>query len=857
MNRKACCDYIRSEASENRPQPYIGIARLFGLILAAVILAPLSYADEIVIIDEGTITTGPITPPDTFVTCDCGGGRLTISNGLENCASACALLPPPTVVSSCSGVSVDGTRTLGSADRIVQCGPDALFPGGLGTLDQVLLDTLIPREQSAVDTVLSAHLLPEADRGKVMGFARDEARAFLFADMLAMAQKPDLQRTNAETRIVVLYAEEVRKKRLDAALFAQSEFNRWNSVVCDNFGTGYVPPLGFTYPSQGSACLQLGQVFGGPVPPSSKEFIAYGTAHAYNKLNTDAQTAAIAIDTAQNIGFGVVLAGAGLAGVATGAFLALTTLGTTIITAVAPFIGSVVVTSALATAAQSAAAITATAASIGFTVAVVIVAIAIAVLQGIAVFEAAAIPGELQAQVTAAQVSVDLRESIKTKEGQQELFGVFIESTMPDFFATSAPPAAIASDRRFLVRDENLQKVGVFPTIDFQSPSLPGVNWEARMSGGWFVPKHVQADNNVLETLSLSIAYFDWEGKKHLAWRRGNQFVITNLDATTADNAGAVFPSILYKDWDGRKLIASIAVDDTSPVITPNVTGALGNESWYTSNVNITWTVEDLESAIQSKTGCGDRSITSDGISSFTCEASSEGGTGSSPLTIKRDATNPDIAGSRSPGANANGWNNASVSVSFTCSDATSGIASCGSNQTVSSEGANQSATGNAIDKAGNSKDAVVSGINIDKTSPVVSVTGVANGATYTVGSVPTAGCSTSDTLSDVETVATVSVTGGNANGAGTFTASCTGAKDKAGNPAATSVSFEITIPTPGDIDLDTDVDNNDLARITAVLNTPAAGPNDPRDINGDRRIDALDARKLVLLCTRPRCATQ
>jgi hypothetical protein len=73
----------------------------------------------------------------------------------------------------------------------------------------------------------------------------------------------------------------------------------------------------------------------------------------------------------------------------------------------------------------------------------------------------------------------------------------------------------------------------------------------------------------------------------------------------------------------------------------------------------------------------------------------------------------------------------------------------------------------------------------------------------------------------------------------------------------STSASVNITVPTLGDIDLDGDVDSNDLSRITSTLNKPANGPNDLRDINGDMKLDALDTRKLVLLCTRPRCATQ
>ena len=79
----------------------------------------------------------------------------------------------------------------------------------------------------------------------------------------------------------------------------------------------------------------------------------------------------------------------------------------------------------------------------------------------------------------------------------------------------------------------------------------------------------------------------------------------------------------------------------------------------------------------------------------------------------------------------------------------------------------------------------------------------------------------------------------------------------KDGASDSTQDSVTITVPKLGDIDLDGDVDNNDLSRITSTLNKPASGPNDLRDINGDLKIDALDTRKLVLLCTRSRCATQ
>ena len=77
------------------------------------------------------------------------------------------------------------------------------------------------------------------------------------------------------------------------------------------------------------------------------------------------------------------------------------------------------------------------------------------------------------------------------------------------------------------------------------------------------------------------------------------------------------------------------------------------------------------------------------------------------------------------------------------------------------------------------------------------------------------------------------------------------------GNNGMAASTVTIKVPILGDIDLDGDVDTDDLAKINAALNQAANGPNDLRDIDGDGKITALDSRKLVTLCTRPRCATR
>ena len=88
-------------------------------------------------------------------------------------------------------------------------------------------------------------------------------------------------------------------------------------------------------------------------------------------------------------------------------------------------------------------------------------------------------------------------------------------------------------------------------------------------------------------------------------------------------------------------------------------------------------------------------------------------------LVTKLDLTPPRIEGTRSPAPNINGWNNRDVTVEFTCTDALSGIESCGPTpQIFQDEGQGMYATGTARDVAGNEAESTVGPINIDKTAP-------------------------------------------------------------------------------------------------------------------------------------------
>ncbi len=244
--------------------------------------------------------------------------------------------------------------------------------------------------------------------------------------------------------------------------------------------------------------------------------------------------------------------------------------------------------------------------------------------------------------------------------------------------------------------------------------------------------------------------------------------------------------------------------DLTPPVVAVQVTGTLGSNGFYTSDVTVSWTVTDDESAATT-TGCGLETVSSDtnGVT-FTCSATSEGGTTSESVTIKRDATVPTISGVSSPTPNGAGWNNTPVSVAFTCGDATSGVDSCTGSTTLSGEGPAQSVTGVVTDLAGNTASATVEGINVDLTAPVITVpANITVVAETDAGTVVTYEVSAQDNLSPAPAVSCIPAPPGSTFPIGTTIISCS-ASDLAGNGATRTFTVTVTeeadVTTPGHV---------------------------------------------------------
>jgi hypothetical protein len=151
----------------------------------------------------------------------------------------------------------------------------------------------------------------------------------------------------------------------------------------------------------------------------------------------------------------------------------------------------------------------------------------------------------------------------------------------------------------------------------------------------------------------------------------------------------------------------TVAADLTPPTISPNVTGTLGQDGWYSSNVSVSWSVSDPESSIGQQSGCSSTTIKTDtGGTVLTCSATSAGGTATRSITVKRDATAPTVAIS-SPADGVTYSRNQIVNATYACADALSGVTSCAGNVAsgqpidTSKKAKNARFTVTAVDRAG------------------------------------------------------------------------------------------------------------------------------------------------------------
>ncbi|HYI32661.1 MAG TPA: PxKF domain-containing protein, partial [Glaciibacter sp.] len=243
----------------------------------------------------------------------------------------------------------------------------------------------------------------------------------------------------------------------------------------------------------------------------------------------------------------------------------------------------------------------------------------------------------------------------------------------------------------------------------------------------------------------------------------------------------------------------ALKFDNIAPTISHTLSPKPNADDWNKANVTVTFTAKDDDkgSGVASVTAPVTVSTETAGQVVNGTAKDTAGNIGTDSVTVKLDKTAPAISGTITAGTKTpSGWYNGPVTVSFTCSDALSGVATCPDPVILSANGAN-TATGTVTDKAGNTATAQVGSINIDQEKPTLTTADVSvQGGVFPVGSVPAATCTATDSFSGVASC-TVTVTGGNAKGVGTFTYTAT-AVDRAGNTTTISGTYRVVYKFSG-----------------------------------------------------------
>jgi hypothetical protein len=222
---------------------------------------------------------------------------------------------------------------------------------------------------------------------------------------------------------------------------------------------------------------------------------------------------------------------------------------------------------------------------------------------------------------------------------------------------------------------------------------------------------------------------------------------LSGLDSVSASSpllltaeGSAVSATIAVTDLAGNSATftsPAVKIDKTAPLINGLRTPLPNGNGWNNTPVTVSFPCSDALSGLAAGSPPAATVLSADGANQSAGGSCRDLAGNTASVTadgINIDRTPPIAIAAASPAANANGWNNSNVTVSFTGSDSQSGIDGCTPPVVVSAEASGQSASGTCRDRAGNvSELAEKTGINIDKTAPALTF-GAATPAPNTAG---------------------------------------------------------------------------------------------------------------------------
>jgi pimeloyl-ACP methyl ester carboxylesterase len=195
-----------------------------------------------------------------------------------------------------------------------------------------------------------------------------------------------------------------------------------------------------------------------------------------------------------------------------------------------------------------------------------------------------------------------------------------------------------------------------------------------------------------------------------------------------------------------------VNIDKTPPEIAALTDVAINSDGWIGSPVVVRFPASDNAGGSGLAASSPDLAVGTEGAGQVVSGTAEDhaGNVSTALLTLNVDLTPPDITfESHVPVANAAGWNNTDVTLTWACSDALSGPVLPYVSQTVSSEGAALYTLGRCTDRASNSA-ADARYVSVDKTAPSAIISAPANGDVFLLNAQPASHYACSDALSGV-----------------------------------------------------------------------------------------------------------
>ena len=177
--------------------------------------------------------------------------------GLTQTDGSCLAYPSAKLQPNCYTANGSGGLIQVNNQIVLQTGPlttcqafplnpSYIVQTGATPTPAIVATALRGYESAAVAAVQHAHNLTTADDAIILDSARNEVRAFLFAQLLEIAQQTT-PRSASDQAVMDYYAQKIAAINQTASQYALSQYNSWSSTICNGSpaGTGWSPVLIF------------------------------------------------------------------------------------------------------------------------------------------------------------------------------------------------------------------------------------------------------------------------------------------------------------------------------------------------------------------------------------------------------------------------------------------------------------------------------------------------------------------------------------------------------------------------------------------------------------------------------------